>query len=431
MDTSLIFSLISILFLIMFSGFFSGSETGLTAVSRAKVHRLSTAGNKRAKMVGKLRHDKERLLGAILLGNNAVNICASALATSIAIKYFGDSGVAYATIVMTLLILIFAEVLPKTVAFRKALPVSLFVAPVMLVLVKILAPITSVVQLCARGLLRLLGIKKNISEEIDIFDVEALRGAIDLSHSQGTVVKHERDMLGGILDLAAVEVEKIMVHRKNMFTINADEPTATIIQQVLDSEHTRIPLWKGNQDNIIGVLHTKALLRMLRNYEGDMNSLDITSVASEAWFIPESTLLGDQLSAFRKKRMHFALVVDEYGALMGLVTLEDILEEIVGEIDDETDTTSRDIWRQRDGFYKVMGTVPIRDLNRRLGWDLPEENASTIAGLVLYEAQSIPHRGEHFNFHGYDFEVLKRTGNQVAQLRIRKIDVAEEEPITS
>lgn len=424
MDVAPFLPLLVIFFFILFSAFFSASETALTAVSKAKIHRMATAGNKRAQLVGKIRENKESLLGAMLLGNNAVNIAASSLATSLAIQHFGsDQGVFYATLLMTLAVLVFGEVLPKTLAFRRSEAVSLLVAPPMSILVWTLAPITAMVQFVVDILMRIIGVGKSSDEKEESYDVEALRGAIDLSHQEGSVVKRDRDMLGGILDLGNTEVGEIMIHRKNMRTINADERPSEIIRQVIDSEHTRIPLWKDDPDNIVGILHIKSLLRAIRSTEGveNLDDMDILSFATAPWFVPETTLLSDQLHAFRRKRIHFALVVDEYGALMGMVTLEDILEEIVGQIDDETDKTVLGIWAQPDGSYKIHGSVTIRDLNRNLDWNLPDESAHTIAGLVMYEAQKVPKEGEIFSFYDYNFKVLKREGNQVSLLRVRRV----------
>lgn len=423
MDFALVFHIVTIILLILCSSFFSASETALTAASRARIHRLATSGNKRAKLVGSIREKKESFIGAILLGNNAVNIIASSMATGVAIKYYGDDGVIYAAVIMTVLVLVFGEVLPKTIAFRRSETVALLVAPTMAFSMKFLAPVTATVQLVVNGLIRPILGEKGAEGAEEAYDVEALRGAIDLSHQEGAMVKRDRDMLGGILDLGDTEVGQIMIHRKNMRTINADDAPSEIVRQAIESEHTRIPLWRNDPDNIVGILHIKSLLRAVRAAEGieNLDDIDILSIVSEPWFVPETTLLSDQLHAFRRKRSHFALVVDEYGAIMGLVTLEDILEEIVGQIDDETDKTSLGIWAQPDGSYKVHGGVTIRDLNRNLDWNLPDESAHTVGGLVMYEAQRIPKEGEFFQFYDYEFKVLKREGNQVSLLRIRRV----------
>lgn len=420
---STLLMLLLIALLILCSSFFSGSETALTAVSRAKIHRLLMEGNKRAQIVSKLRKNKESLLGSLLLGNTVVNIAASSLSTSLAIKHFGEEeGVFYATIAMTFIVLIFGEVLPKTVAFHKSEKVSLLVAPPMSVIVKLFTPITIMVQASVALILRPFKLNIRPDENKESYDIEALRGAIDLSHHEGVMVKRDKDMLGGILDLSHREVSEIMTHRRNMETVDANASPETIIKQVIESNHTRIPLWRDNSDNIIGILHAQALLKAVQSsHEGSIALEEILSVASEPWFIPETTTLMDQLAAFRRRRNHVALVVDEYGDLMGLVTLEDILEEIVGQIYDETDKLVQGIRSLADGTYKVKGSVTIRDLNRRLGWNMPDDNASTVAGLLMHEAKTLPEEGQQFIFHNCEFTVLKRKGNQVTFLQLRKL----------
>ena len=415
-DWTLVGPALAVLCLLLMSAFFSGSETGLTAASRARMHHLENQGDERAELVGKLLERQERLIGAILLGNNLVNILASALATSIFLSLFGDVGVAYATLVMTALVLIFAEVLPKTYALANADRVALTVAPAIRACVYLFAPIVSGVQAIVRSTLRLLGAdgENDFSDNSD----EELRGTIDLHHKEGAVVKHDRDMLGGILDLKDIMLEELMVHRKNMFSIDANLPSEKIVEQMLASPYTRVPLWRDHPENIVAVLHAKDLARALHAAGGDATKIDVLDVAIEPWFVPESTMVRDQLNAFREKAAHFALVVDEYGGLMGLVTLEDILEEIVGEISDEHDIDVQGVRPQPDGRFDVDGTVPLRDLNRALEWDLPDDEATTLAGLVIHEAMTIPEPGQAFNFYGFKFEILTRERNQITSVRV-------------
>ena len=417
MITTLLLVLGAIVILLLMSAFFSGSETALTSVSRARLHHLEKRGNQRARLVNRLIGDRERLIGAILLGNNAVNIFASALATSVLIGLFGEAGIAYATIGMTLLVLIFAEVLPKTYALRNADRVALAVAPFMRLMVIILSPITLAVQAVVRFSLRLLGVAATDGDHALKAEQE-LRGAIDLHSRGGAIVKQERDMLGSILDLEDVEVSEIMVHRKGMTVIDAEDPPARIIERAIASPYTRIPLWRGDPDNIIGVLHSKDLLNLVHGHRDNIDDLNLAATATAPWFIPDSTTLLRQLQAFRHRRAHFALVVDEYGALMGMVTLEDILEEIVGDIADEHDVAFTGVRLNADGSYTVRGTVTIRDLNREYEWNLPDDEASTIAGLVIHEAQRIPEMGQSFVFHGFKFEVLTRQRNQITSVRV-------------
>ncbi|MFQ5955760.1 MAG: HlyC/CorC family transporter [Kiloniellales bacterium] len=417
MTTGWLISLGAIFVLLLLSAFFSGSETALTAASRPRIHQLAEQGNRRAGMVRRLQQQRDRLIGAILLGNNLVNIMASALATGVLIGLFGDAGVLYATVVMTMLILIFAEVLPKTYAIARSVRTALAVAPVIRLVVVVFAPVTLLVRSVARGSLRLLGAPIPADFPPTITE-EELRGVIDLHKGPGADVAHERAMLRSILDLDEVEVSEIMTHRKAIAMLDADEPPDRLVEQVLESPYTRIPLYREDPDNVIGVLHAKALLKELRGRGNDLASLDVTQIAVKPWFVPETTSLLDQLQAFRQRHEHFALVVDEYGALMGVVTLEDILEEIVGEISDEHDLLVHGVRPQPDGSFIVDGSVTIRDLNREYDWRLPDDEAATIAGLVLHESRQIPEVGQVFEFYGFRFEILRRQRNQITSLRI-------------
>jgi len=410
----------AIVALLAMSGFFSGSETALTAASRARMNRLAEEGSKRAKLVLRLTDDLEGMIGALLLGNNLVNILASALATSVFLDIFGDAGVVYATLVMTALVVIFAEVMPKTFAITNTDRFALAVAPILRVIILLFTPVTVAVRFIVRGTLRIFGI--DVSETANVLSPhEELRGAINLHHQEGGFVKRDRDMLGGILDLSDLEVGDIMVHRKNMTMIDASIPNAEIIAQVLGSPHTRIPLWLDDPENIVGVLHAKDLLRALAGANWQPDAIHILDIASKPWFVPDTTPLSNQLNAFLRATAHFALVVDEYGGLMGLITLEDILEEIVGDISDEHDVERSRIRIQPDGSVIVSGTVPIRDLNRKLDWHLPDEEATTIAGLVIHEARAIPEVGQAFTFYGFKFEIVRRQRNQLAVLRITPV----------
>ncbi len=417
METALLISLLVIAGLLVVSAFFSGSETALTAASRPRLHHLENQGNRRARLVNRLLEHKDRLIGAILLGNNTVNIFASSLATSVMIGLFGEAGIAYATIGVTLLVLIFAEVLPKTYALRNAERVALAIAPLMRVIVFVFSPVTTVIQRVVRVTLKLMG--ANIDEGARMTSaLDELRGAIDLHSRAGDMVKQERDMLDSILDLGDVEVGEIMVHRRNMLMIDADQPPARVVEQVTSSPYTRFPLWRDETDNIIGVLHSKDMLRAVAKQPTEIDKVDVIAMASEPWFIPDTTTLIQQLQAFRHRRTHIAMVVDEYGALMGMVTLEDVLEEIVGDITDEHDIAYTGVRASPDGSYTVNGTVTLRDLNRDYGWNLPDDEANTIAGLVIHEAQRIPVVGQTFVLNGFRFEVLARQRNQITSLRV-------------
>lgn len=411
----------AILVLLLVSAFFSASETALTAAQRARIHRLAEHGSRRAKATERLIVDRESVLGTVLLGNNLVNILASALATSLLIGLFGDAGVAYATILMTVLVVVFTEVLPKTYAITQPERTALAVSLVMIGVIWVLRPLVAMVRYSVRAIFRVFGYDPDAP--FDVISVhEELRGTVDMHHREGAVKKRERDMIGGILDLDEVFVDDIMVHRKNIHMIDASLPAVEIIEQVLSSPHTRVPLWKDDPENIVGVVHAKDLLRLMIAHQGDKAAgtaqIDVLSLAKAPWFVPEGTTLRAQLVAFLAQRSHFALVVDEYGALMGLVTLEDILEEIVGEISDEYDTQIRGVRMLPDGSFIADGTVSIRDLNREYYWNLPDDEATTIAGLVIHEAQAIPDAGQVFTFYGFKFQILRRNRNAITSIRI-------------
>jgi len=428
MDIGTLATIVGIAVLLVLSGFFSGSETALTAASRPRLFQLAAKGNRRAMIVNRLRNDQDRMIGTILLGNNLVNILGSALATSLLISFFGETGVVYATIAMTLLVLIFGEILPKTYAFGNADRIALSIAPTFMVLVRLLGPIMLSLQFVTRGLQKMLGVKLDYTGDWGT-TVEELRGAIELHRAGGGMEQHERAMLHSILDLADVDVEMVMQHRQDIFMIDGSQTTSVIVEAALDSPYTRIPLWRDSSDNIIGVMHAKALLREVHAHRGDLDSLQIDRIATPPWFIPESTTLLGQLQAFRERREHFALVVDEYGALMGVITLEDILEEIVGDISDEHDVVPIGVRPQRDGSFVVAGGVTVRDLNRRFEWDLPDQEVATIAGLVIHEAKLIPQVGQIFNFHGFRFEITRRQGNRITSIRLKEMKEFPKEPI--
>jgi magnesium and cobalt exporter, CNNM family len=416
-EMALWLAIAAIFVLLFLSGFFSGSETALTAASRARLHQLEKRGDWRARVASRLIASRERLIGALLLGNNLVNILASALATSVFLTLFGDAGVALATLVMTALVLIFAEVLPKTWAITNPERFALTVSPILRVVVAVFGPVVIGVEWIVRHLLKLVGVKVGADTSI-LSAHDELRGAVDLQHIEGGLEKGERDRLGGLLDLAELEVSDVMVHRTNMQALNADEEPAKLVKAALASPHTRLPLWRGESDNFVGVLHAKDLLRALHAAGGDVDQIKILDIATPTWFVPDTTSLQDQLNAFLRHKSHFSLVVDEYGEVMGLVTLEDILEEIVGEIADEHDLELEGLLPQADGSVIVDGTVPIRDLNRAADWSLPDEEATTIAGLVIHEARMIPEERQIFTFHGFRFTVLSREKNRITRLRI-------------
>ena len=413
-------SFVVVLICLLLSAFFSGSETALTASSRASMTRLEKHGNRRAAIVNRLLGQRERLIGALLLGNNAANIAASALATGVLLAWFGNAGVVYATALMTVLVVVFAEVLPKTAAFNAPDRISLAVSRPMEWVVRLLGPILMAIEALVRWLLKHLGM--TVGEDQAILSAhEELRGAVDLFHREGGVETHARDMFGGVLDLRELAVSDVMIHRTNMITLDADDAPEDIVNAVIASPVTRLPLWRDNPENIVGVLHVKDLLRALHAVDGAAAKVDIASLMTSPWFVPDTRPVSEQLKAFRRRKTPFALVVDEYGEVQGLVTLEDILEEIVGDITDEHDVAMPGVRRQPDGSVNVDGAVSIRDLNRVMDWNLPDEEATTIAGLVIHEARSIPEVGQSFTFHGFRFRVLRRARNRITALRIQPL----------
>ncbi|MEM7741924.1 MAG: HlyC/CorC family transporter [Pseudomonadota bacterium] len=414
--------------LLILSGFFSGSETALTAASRGKLRSQADKGSAGAGKALKITEDNERLIGSVLLGNNLVNILAASLATSLFTKAFGESGVALATLVMTLLVLIFAEVLPKTYAITNAERAASLVAPVIGVVIMLFAPIVAAVRAFVRVILRLFGVQTDPDSHI-LAVREEIAGALQLGHSEGVVEKEDRDRILGALDLGDRVVEEIMLHRSGIEMIDAADPPEKILSQCLQSAHTRLPVFDGEPENIVGVIHAKDLLRgmdkVMRGPAASDKALaafEVRDVAMPPYFVPETTTLDDQMREFLRRRTHFALVVDEYGALQGLITLEDILEEIVGEIADEFDTEDeQDIQKDADGNFVVDGAMTIRDFNRATDCALPDEEANTVAGLVIHEAQMIPTTGQCFSFHGFRFEVAGREANRLTELKIRKL----------
>ncbi|WP_415182302.1 HlyC/CorC family transporter [Phaeovulum sp.] len=428
LDTAFWMTVAAILALLMMSAFFSGSETALTAASRAKLRSRADKGDAGAEAALNVTEDSERLIGAILLGNNVVNILSASLATAMLTRVFGDSGVALATLGMTVLVLVFSEVLPKTYAITNPENAASRVARPIRLLTFVLAPIVSIVRLTVRGLLWVFGVRTD--PNTIMFSVqEEIAGALAIGASEGTVQKEDRDRLLGALDLGSRTVEEIMRHRSQIEMIDADSDPDTILSSVLASPHTRLPLYKGERENVVGVIHSKDLLRavekVVRGEDGNLASvrdLDVLKVAMKAYFVPETTPLDEQMREFLKRRTHFALVVDEYGDLKGLLTLEDILEEIVGEITDEFDPDApAQLNRTDSGDYLVDGTMTIRDLNRMMDWQLPDDEANTIAGLVIHEAQLIPTEGQVFSFHGFRFEVMNRKENRLTKLKIRPL----------
>jgi len=409
-----------ILVLLAVSAVFSAAETALTGASRGRMHQLERDGDRAAARVNRLISDQETMIGAVLIGYNVLNIFSSALATMFITQVVpGAWGVAIATGVMTVLVVVFVEVLPKTLAIVRADDVARALSGPMLLVVRLLGPVIYAIQWIVRHTLRLFGVRLEMGDDV-LAAHEEIRGAVEYHHSEGLVQGDDRRMLGGVLDLGELTVAEVMVHRRQIAMLDIDETPREIVNEALESPYTRLPLYRGEPENVVGVLHAKDLARAIAAVDS-IDQLDIAAIATDPWFVPETTNLKDQLNTFLKRRAHFALVVDEYGALQGLVTLEDILEEIVGEIEDEHDATIEGVRPQPDGSVIVDGDVGVRELNRALDWDLPDEHAVSIAGLVIHEAQTIPEVGQSFIFHDHRFQVLRRQRNQITSLRVSPV----------
>lgn len=420
MDFSLAILIGSIFGLVILSAFFSGSETSLTSASKPRIHTLAKTGKKNAIIFEKIFKNKETLICTILFANNLVNVLASALATKILIEITPAEGIIYATVIMTLMILIFGELLPKTIALSNADKLALFISPIFNILILILYPLTSILNIVVSFFLKIFGINKN--NKLDDFDgeerEEELRGVIDLHSGEDGSAKEEKNMLKSILDLDEITVGSIMVPRKEIFSISSNIDFSSLIKKLKKSPHSRVPVWEKNPENIIGIFHVRNIIDYkIENKE----KFDLISLCQKPWFIPESTKLDYQLMEFKKRKEHFSIVVDEYGEFLGIVTLEDILEEIVGDIDDELDDKKANIVgvkQEKKNVFLIKGTVSIRDLNRELGWKLPDKNFSTVAGLILYESRSIPKIGQIFSFYNFNFEILDKRYNQILLLKI-------------
>ena len=408
----MIIEIIGIFFLLLLSAFFSSSETAITRISDVKIYQWGESKNRKYIKAKELMNSRERVIGILLLGNNIVNILASALATSILIGLFGDKGIIYATLIMTALIFIFSEVLPKTYAIRESEKLILYASPFIKIFIFILSPINFLVQNLVSSILNITN-KETKNNDWK----QNLRGAILLANNKGDVRKPDRIMLESILDLHEVKVSEIMTHRKNIEGINISENIDLIIDLALKSRFTRLPLWKDNADNIIGTLHVKDLLRA-RNTN---TNLLINDIMQKPQFISENTSLSEQLNNFKKDTVQMAFVIDEYGDLQGLISLEDILEEIVGEIFDEFDKQIAGPEILSDKSVVVDGAMTIRDLNRSMDWKLPDEEASTIAGLVIDIAQKLPSINETIKIDKFHFTVLERQRTRITKINIKLI----------
>jgi Mg2+/Co2+ transporter CorB len=417
MDATLLLSLFAgAVALFALSAFFTAAEMAIMAAPRAVLHQREKQGDTDARLVIELRRDKERLIGSLLVGKYLTSIGATAVIAGVLVALWGGPGIAFAA-AAAILLLVFCEMLPRTLALRHSVGAALTLAPAVRLCVIVLAPVAAVLSWLVTLMLRRFG-KDPEASAVLLSPLHSLRGAIEVLAREAGDVHQERAMLQSIVELDEVEVSEIMTHRQDVMMIDIDAPMDEILNQIVSSRYTRMPLWRDAPDNIIGILHSKAVMQALRSRKGDLEKPDILAVATPPWFVPDTRSLLHQLEAFRRRRKHFAVVVDEYGAFMGTVTLEDILEEIVGDITDEHDVTTPGISLAPDGTVVVEGTATIRDLNRRFDWTLPDEDAATVAGLVLHESRQIPDVGQTFVFHDFRFEILQRKRNQITLVKI-------------
>jgi len=412
-------SYLILVLLLICSFFFSGTETALTAVSAPLLHEQEKKGNKRAALLNRLKSKSDRLLGTLLFGNNIVNIATTALSTSIMINFFGERlGVILSTCVVSVVILVFSEILPKTYALSIPYTFSIKVTPILNICVRLFSPFVVALNWISKCALHFLPRSPQALDAEEKLKAE-IRGTLDLD--TGTALAQEQSMLKSVLDLDDITVEDVMQHRSHIVSLNISTAPKDIFTFISQTPFSRIPLWKGRRDNIVGVLHVKAVLKMMTRSMNDHKKINILDYCAKPWFILNTTSLMDQLHAFKKRREHFALVVNEYGDLQGLVTLEDVLEEIVGDISDENDKPEESILqpvKTESGAWRVDGSTTIRDLNRHFKWELPDENATTIAGLVLYLAERIPKQGKTFMLDGFTFVVAEREGNRLTHIDI-------------
>ena len=412
---SLLFSLL--VFLLLLSAFFSSSETALMTLNRYRLRHQARAGNRSAKLIETLLSRPDRLIGLILLGNNLVNIFAASLTTIIAIRIGGDSAIAAGALILTVVILIFAEVTPKTLAALQPERVAKPAAYVYYPLLKLTYPVVWLLNAISNGILLLLGVSpKKLSG--DALSQEELRTVV--MEASSLIPRRHKRMLLSILDLENVAVDDVMVPRNEIVGLDLDNSIDEILSQLQSSPHTRLPLYRENLDNIVGIVHIRKLARLLTSGRLDRDSL--CDLAREPYFVPEGTPLHVQLVNFQASKRRYALVVDEYGDIQGLVTLEDILEEIVGEFTAMPITLYQEADRQPDGSYVVSGTANIRDLNRSLNWDLPTDGAKTVNGLILEELETIPSPGTTLDIDGFSIAIMQTADKAVKTVRIRSTD---------
>lgn len=415
-SSQMVIIVVTTILTLMLSAIMAAAETALTASSRARLTNMIAQNHRGALRVWKILEDPEKFISVTLLMNNVINIIGPTIVTLYSVELFGAESAFYSTAIIATLVIVFGEILPKSLAIAKPTEIALLLTPIVSCFVFLINPVILVIQFFINGIFKIIGFQyKGIHDEDAMR--EELRGSIDMSHQSGAVYKDEKDRLGGLLDLRDLSVSDVMMHRKDIAMMDVELPLRELIAEVLKTPYTRVPLYQDNTENIVGVLHAKDILRAMVENSFKLDDINILEVMRKPWFIPETTPVTVQLNKFLSHRNHFAIVVDEYGGLRGLITLEDILEEIVGDIRDEHDIEIPGLRTQPDGAYIVNGKISVRDLNRKTGWKLPDENYTTVAGLIIHESKTIPEKGQSFLFFGIRFEILERERNQITKIR--------------
>jgi Mg2+/Co2+ transporter CorB len=416
-DASISFLLGVLCFLILCSAFFSSSETGMMSLNRYRLKHLVKQNHRGARKASKLLDQPDRLIGVILIGNNFVNILASAIATVIAVRLWGDAGIVIATAALTIVILIFAEVSPKTVAALYPEKIAFPAAYILTPLLTLTYPLVWIVNSITNGLLKLFGLSTDGNSNHHL-STEELR---TLVHEAGALLpKRKQSMLLGVLELNDVTVDDIMIPKNDIQGIDLDLELDEILDRLSTTNHTRLPVYNGDINKVVGILHMRNLAQLIQ--QGKVTKASIVQVIREPYFIPESTPLQTQLLNFQKESRRIGLVVDEYGDVLGIATLEDILEEIVGELSTEHREENSDIHAQEDGSYFIEASVYIRDINKSLSWELPTDGPKTLNGLIMETLESIPDANVCLNINGYRIETLQMTDNLIKTARIIELN---------
>jgi CBS domain containing-hemolysin-like protein len=428
--TDTIVNLLLAIFMLAANAFYVAAEFALVKSRRFRINAMAEQNRFGARLLQKMMGNIEAYLACCQLGITMASLglgwvgepTVSALLKPVLTPLgMPDTALHFTSFLVGFLVfsslhIVVGEQVPKTLAIREPVPVSQWIAYPLYVSFLLFYPLNWLLNTASRSILRMLGVREAPQQEI-LTDVE-IEGLVEASAEHGKMEEGQAEYIQNVFRFGELEVSDVMIHRTEMVTVCADDPPEEIVSAVLKAEFTRIPLWRGTPENIVGILHAKDLLRALKSAEGDFGKIDVMAIALPPWFVPDIRPLSEQLKAFRRRKTHFALVVDEYGEVEGLVTLEDILEEIVGDISDEHDVPMPGVRPQPDGSVNIDGAVPVRDLNRAMDWNLPDDEATTIAGLVIHEARSIPDVGQSFTFHGFRFNVLRKDRNRITALRI-------------